>query len=135
LSSEASTGARHWPRLDDLSLPQGDIMDEPQAPIVTIRDVLDLLSALRASAVEFQEHIDIYFSSEQDWQRIKDRFVTFEERFLSLETRLSSVAPEPVWQEDELMYMINELRSIGQDFIEMRQEFLRALQEAPERVM
>ena len=40
---------------------QGDIMDEPQAPIVTIRDVLDLLSALRASAVEFQEHIDSYF--------------------------------------------------------------------------
>ena len=110
-------------------------MDEPQAPTVTIRDVLDLLAALRNSAVEFQEHIDIYFRSEQDWQRIKDRFATFEERFISLEARLSSVAPEPSWEEDELNYMISELRSIGQDFIEMRQEFLRALQEAPERVM
>jgi hypothetical protein len=110
-------------------------MDEQHAPIVTIRDVLDLISQLRTSAVEFQEHIDIYFRSEQDWQRIKDRFVTFEERFISLETRLSSVAPEPIWQEDELDYMIRELRSIGQDFIEMREEFLRALQEAPERIM
>ena len=108
-------------------------MDEEKAP--TIQDVLDLFSALRQSAVEFQEHIDIYFSSEQDWQRIKDRFVTFEERFISLEARLSSVAPEPIWQEDELDYMIRELRGIGQDFIEMRMEFLRALQEAPERVM
>jgi hypothetical protein len=114
---------------------QVDIMDEPHASNVTIRDVLDLLSQLRTSAVEFQQHIDIYFSSEQDWQRIKDRFVTFEERFISLEARLSGVAPEPSWQEDELTYMINELRSIGQDFTEMRQEFLRALQEAPERVM
>jgi hypothetical protein len=110
-------------------------MDEQHAPSVTIRDVLDLISQLRTSAVEFQEHIDIYFSSEQDWQRIKDRFVTFEERFISLEARLSSVAPEPIWQEDELDYMIRELRSIGQDFIEMREEFLRALQEAPERIM
>jgi len=110
-------------------------MDEEHAPNVTIRDVLDLISQLRTSAVEFQEHIDIYFSSEQDWQRIKDRFVTFEERFISLEARLSNVAPEPIWQEDELDYMIRELRSIGQDFIEMREEFLRALQEAPERVM
>jgi hypothetical protein len=108
-------------------------MDEEKAP--TIEDVLDLISALRQSAVEFQEHIDIYFSSEQDWQRIKDRFVTFEERFISLEARLSSVAPEPIWEEDELDYMIRELRGIGQDFIEMRMEFLRALQEAPERVM
>jgi hypothetical protein len=108
-------------------------MDEQKAP--TIQDVLDLIAALRQSAVEFQEHIDIYFSSEQDWQRIKDRFVTFEERFISLEARLSSVAPEPVWQEDELDYMIRELRGIGQDFVEMRLEFLRALQEAPERVM
>ena len=108
-------------------------MDEEKAP--TIQDVLDLIAALRQSAVEFQEHIDIYFSSEQDWQRIKDRFVTFEERFISLEARLSSVAPEPVWQEDELDYMIRELRGIGQDFVEMRLEFLRALQEAPERVM
>jgi len=114
---------------------QVDLMDEQHAPNVTIRDVLDLISQLRTSAVEFQEHIDIYFGSEQDWQRIKDRFVTFEERFLSLEARLSSVAPEPIWQEDELDYMIRELRSIGQDFIEMREEFLRALQEAPERVM
>lgn len=110
-------------------------MDEQQAPIVTIHDVLDLISRLRDSAIEFQEHIDIYFSSEQDWQRIKDRFVTFEERFVSLEARLASVAPEPIWQEDELDYMIRELRSIGQDFTEMREEFLRALQEAPERVM
>lgn len=110
-------------------------MDEQHAANVTIRDVLDLISQLRTSAVEFQEHIDIYFGAEQDWQRIKDRFVTFEERFLSLEARLSSVAPEPIWQEDELDYMIRELRSIGQDFIEMREEFLRALQEAPERVM
>jgi hypothetical protein len=110
-------------------------MEEQNAPIVTIRDVLDLISQLRSSAVEFQEHIDIYFSSEQDWQRIKDRFVTFEERFISLEARLSSVAPEPIWQEDELDYMVRELRSIGQDFIEMREEFLRALQEAPERIM
>jgi len=108
-------------------------MDEEKAP--TIQDVLDLIAALRESAVEFQEHIDIYFSSEQDWQRIKDRFVTFEERFISLEARLSSVAPEPIWQDDELDYMIRELRGIGQDFIEMRMEFLRALQEAPERVM
>ncbi|MFL6214412.1 MAG: hypothetical protein ACJ74J_11035 [Blastocatellia bacterium] len=108
-------------------------MDEEKAS--TIHDVLDLISALRQSAVEFQEHIDIYFSSEQDWQRIKDRFVTFEERFISLEARLSSVAPEPLWQDDELDYMIRELRGIGQDFIEMRMEFLRALQEAPERVM
>ena len=108
-------------------------MDEEKAP--TIQDVLNLISALRQSAVEFQEHIDIYFSSEQDWQRIKDRFVTFEERFISLEARLSSVAPEPIWQEDELDYMIRELRGIGQDFVEMRMEFLRALQEAPERVM
>ena len=108
-------------------------MDEENAP--NIQDVLDLISALRQSAVEFQEHIDIYFSSEQDWQRIKDRFVTFEERFISLEARLSSVAPEPLWQDDELDYMIRELRGIGQDFIEMRMEFLRALQEAPERVM
>ena len=108
-------------------------MDEEKAP--TIQDVLDLISALRQSAVEFQEHIDIYFSSEQDWQRIKDRFVTFEERFISLEARLSSVAPEPLWQDDELDYMIRELRGIGQDFVEMRMEFLRALQEAPERVM
>ena len=110
-------------------------MEEQNASNVTIRDVLDLISQLRTSAVEFQEHIDIYFRSEQDWQRIKDRFVTFEERFISLEARLSSVAPEPIWQEDELDYMIRELRSIGQDFIEMREEFLRALQEAPERVM
>jgi hypothetical protein len=110
-------------------------MDEQHAPSATIRDVLDLISRLRSSAVEFQEHIDIYFSSEQDWQRIKDRFVTFEERFISLEARLSSVAPEPIWQEDELDYMIRELRSIGEDFIEMREEFLRALQEAPERIM
>ena len=108
-------------------------MDGEKAP--TLQDVLDLISALRQSAVEFQEHIDIYFSSEQDWQRIKDRFVTFEERFISLEARLSSVAPEPIWQEDELDYMIRELRGIGQDFVEMRMEFLRALQEAPERVM
>ena len=108
-------------------------MDEEKAP--TIQDVLDLITELRQSAVEFQEHIDIYFSSEQDWQRIKDRFVTFEERFISLEARLSGVAPEPVWQEDELDYMIRELRGIGQDFVEMRLEFLRALQEAPERVM
>src|SRR5918911_703971 len=108
-------------------------MDEEKAP--TIQDVLDLIAALRESAVEFQEHIDIYFRSEEDWQKIKDRFVTFEERFTSLEARLSAVAPEPIWQEDELTYMINELRSIGEDFIEMRQEFLRALQEAPERVM
>jgi hypothetical protein len=114
---------------------QVDIMDEEQALAVTIRDVLDLLSELRTSAVEFQEQIDIYFRSEQDWQRIKDRFVTFEERFISLEARLSSVAPDPNWQEDELQYMISELRSIGQDFFEMRQEFLRALQEAPDRVM
>lgn len=110
-------------------------MDEQQAPSVTIHDVLDLISRLRDSAVEFQEHIDIYFSAEQDWQRIKDRFVTFEERFISLEARLSSVAPDPFWQEDELDYMIRELRSIGQDFTEMREEFLRALQEAPERIM
>jgi hypothetical protein len=110
-------------------------MEEQNASNVTIRDVLDLISQLRTSAVEFQEHIDIYFRSEQDWQRIKDRFVTFEERFISLEARLSSVAPEPIWQEDELDYMIRELRSIGQDFIEMREEFLRALQEAPERIM
>jgi hypothetical protein len=110
-------------------------MEEQNASTVTIRDVLDLISQLRTSAVEFQEHIDIYFRSEQDWQRIKDRFVTFEERFISLEARLSSVAPEPTWQEDELDYMIRELRSIGQDFIEMREEFLRALQEAPERIM
>jgi len=110
-------------------------MEEQNASTVTIRDVLDLISQLRTSAVEFQEHIDIYFRSEQDWQRIKDRFVTFEERFISLEARLSSVAPEPIWQEDELDYMIRELRSIGQDFIEMREEFLRALQEAPERIM
>jgi hypothetical protein len=108
-------------------------MAEEKAP--TIQDVLDLIAELRQSAVEFQEHIDIYFSSEQDWQRIKDRFVTFEERFISLEARLSSVAPEPLWQEDELDYMIRELRGIGQDFVEMRLEFLRALQEAPERVM
>ena len=108
-------------------------MYEEKAP--TIQDVLDLIAELRQSAVEFQEHIDIYFSSEQDWQRIKDRFVTFEERFISLEARLSSVAPEPLWQEEELDYMIRELRGIGQDFIEMRLEFLRALQEAPERVM
>jgi hypothetical protein len=110
-------------------------MDGEHAPNVTIRDVLDLISRLRTSAVEFQEHIDIYFRSEQDWQRIKDRFVTFEERFISLEARLSSVAPEPLWQEDELDYMIRELRGISQDFTEMREEFLRALQEAPERVM
>ncbi|MEN3332908.1 MAG: hypothetical protein V7641_2273 [Blastocatellia bacterium] len=110
-------------------------MEEQNAPAVTIHDVLDLISQLRSSAVEFQEHIDIYFRSEQDWQRIKDRFVTFEERFISLEARLSSVAPEPIWQEDELDYMIRELRSIGQDFIDMREEFLRALQEAPERIM
>jgi hypothetical protein len=108
-------------------------MYEEKAP--TIQDVLDLIAELRQSAVEFQEHIDIYFSSEQDWQRIKDRFVTFEERFISLEARLSSVAPEPLWQDEELDYMIRELRGIGQDFIEMRLEFLRALQEAPERVM
>ena len=110
-------------------------MDEQPASNVTIHDVLDLISQLRTSAVEFQEHIDIYFRSQQDWQRIKDRFVTFEERFTSLEARLSSVAPEPIWQEDELDYMIRELRSIDQDFVEMREEFLRALQEAPERVM
>ncbi len=110
-------------------------MDKASAPTVTIRDVLDLIAQLRSSAVEFREHIDIYFSAEQDWQRIKDRFVTFEERFISLEERLSSVAPEPIWQEDELDYMIRELRSIGEDFVEMREEFLRALQEAPERVM
>ena len=110
-------------------------MDEQQAPAVTIHDVLDLLSRLRSSAVEFQEHIDIYFGAQQDWQKIKDRFVTFEERFTSLEARLSSVAPEPIWQDDELDYMLTELRSIGEDFVEMREEFLRALQEAPERVM
>jgi hypothetical protein len=110
-------------------------MNEPNAPTVTIDDVLTLISQLRTSAVEFQEHIDIYFRTEQDWQRIKDRFVTFEERFTSLESRLSSVAPEPNWEEDELNYMIRELRSIGQDFVEMREEFLRALQEAPERIM
>ena len=110
-------------------------MDKASAPTVTIRDVLDLIAQLRGSAVEFREHIDIYFSTEQDWQRIKDRFVTFEERFISLEERLSSVAPEPTWQEEELDYMIRELRSIGEDFVEMREEFLRALQEAPERVM
>ena len=110
-------------------------MNEPNAPTVTIDDVLTLISQLRTSAVEFQEHIDIYFRTEQDWQRIKDRFVTFEERFTSLESRLSNVAPEPNWEEDELNYMIRELRSIGQDFVEMREEFLRALQEAPERIM
>ena len=110
-------------------------MDQSKAPDVSISDVLHLVSELRETALEFQEHIDVYFGAQTDWQRIRDRFVTFEERFVSLEARLSAFLPEPGWQEDELVFMMQELRSISQDFVDMRQEFLSALQESPDRVM
>jgi len=110
-------------------------MSEAVAANPTIRDVLDLLAQLRASAAEFQEHIDIYFAGVTDWQNVKARFATFESRFAALEVRLATAHPEPEWQAEELDYMLNELHEIRQDFTEMRAEFLRALQESPQRVM
>ena len=101
----------------------------------TIQDVLSLLGQLRYSAVEFQEHIDIYFANAEGWQNIKSRFALFEERFVSLEARLATVRPEPDWQDEELDYMLNELREVREDFVGMREEFLTALQESPQRVM
>ena len=110
-------------------------MTETDAPKPTIRDVLELLGQLRYSAVEFQQQIDIYFAEAEAWQNIKSRFALFEERFVSLETRLSTAHPEPDWQDDELSYMLDELREVREDFAGMRQEFLRALQESPQRIM
>lgn len=101
----------------------------------TIKDVLELLDQLRYSAVEFQQHIDIYFANAEGWQNIKSRFALFEERFVSLEARLSTAHPEPDWQEEELNYMLDELREVREDFAGMREEFLRALQESPQRIM
>jgi hypothetical protein len=101
----------------------------------TIQDVLELLSQLRSSAAEFQEHIDVYFANAEGWQNIKLRFASFEGRFVSLEMRLATARPEPDWQDEELNYMLNELREVGNDFVEMRQEFLKALQESPQRIM
>ncbi|HKP85392.1 MAG TPA: hypothetical protein VJZ26_04805 [Blastocatellia bacterium] len=101
----------------------------------TIQDVLELLNQLRYSAVEFQQQIDIYFADAEGWQNIKTRFALFEERFVSLETRLATAHPEPDWQDEELNYMLDELREVREDFAGMRQEFLRALQESPQRIM
>jgi len=109
-------------------------MTEDAVPKPTIQDVLELLGHLRISAAEFQEHIDVYFANAEGWQSIKSRFASFEARFVSLEVRLLTARPEPDWQDDELNYMLNELREVGDDFTEMRQEFLRALQEAPQRI-
>ena len=94
-----------------------------------------MLGQLRYSAVEFQQQIDIYFAGAEGWQSIKSRFALFEERFVSLETRLSTVRPAPDWQDDELNYMLDELREVREDFAGMRQEFLKALQESPQRIM
>jgi hypothetical protein len=110
-------------------------MTEDAAPKPTIRDVLELLCQLRYSAVEFQEQIDVYFADAEGWQSIKSRFASFEERFVSLELRLATARPEPDWQDDELSYMLNELQEVGDDFVDMRQEFLKALQESPQRIM
>jgi hypothetical protein len=101
----------------------------------TIQDVLELLGQLRRSAVEFQQQIDTYFAEAEGWQNIKSRFALFEERFVALEARLSVARPEPDWQDDELNYMLGELREVGDDFAGMREEFLRALQESPQRIM
>lgn len=109
-------------------------MTEDAAPKPTIHDVLALLSQLRNSAAEIQQQIDIYFADAEGWQGIKSRFASFEARFVSLEVRLATVRPEPDWQDDELDYMLNELHEVGADFTEMRQEFLKALQEAPQRI-
>jgi hypothetical protein len=116
---------------------QGSIeaMTENIAQKPTIQDVLNLLGQLRSSAVEFQEQIDIYFQNAEGWQNIKSRFALFEERFVSLETRLSTARPEPDWRDDELNYMLNELRDVSDDFVGMRQEFFKALQESPQRIM
>jgi hypothetical protein len=109
-------------------------MTENEAPKPTIQDVLELLGLLRTNAAEFQEQIDVYFANAEGWQSIRSRFASFEARFVSLEIRLATARPDPDWQDDELMYMLNELREVGDDFTQMRQEFLKALQEAPKRI-
>lgn len=109
-------------------------MTEDAAPKPTIHDVLALLIRLRNSAAEFQQQIDAYFADAEGWQGIKSRFASFEARFVSLEVRLTTVRPEPDWLDEELDYMLSELRDVGEDFTEMRQEFLKALQESPQRI-
>ncbi|MGA9774052.1 MAG: hypothetical protein WBV94_33785 [Blastocatellia bacterium] len=109
-------------------------MTEDEPPRPTIEDVLELLGLLRKSAAEFQEQIDVYFANAEGWQSIRSRFASFEARFVSLEIRLATAHPEPDWQDSELMYMLNELRDVGDDFTQMRQEFLKALQETPKRI-
>jgi hypothetical protein len=113
-----------------------DIMEPPENPALSMTDVLGLVSELRETALEFQDNIEIFFSARMDWQKIKGRFASYEERFRSLEARLSELIPDPSWNvETELSAMMTELRSISEAFGEMREEFLRALQESPDRVM
>ena len=109
-------------------------MTEDATSRPTLQDVLELLDQLRKSAAEFQRQIDAYFANAEGRDIIKSRFASFEARFVSLELRLTTVRPDPDWQDDELKYMMNELREIGDDFTEMGKEFLKALQEAPQRI-
>ena len=110
-------------------------MTEDAALKPTIKDVLELLGQLRHSAIDFQEQIDVYFPDAEGWQNIKARFALFEARFVSLEEKLLRAQPEPAWQEDELNYMLSELREVSQDFVGMREEFLKALHESPQWIM
>ena len=110
-------------------------MTEDAALKPTIQNVLELLGQLRQGAIEFQEQIDIYFPDAEGWQNIKARFALFEERFVSLEEKLLMVHPEPAWQEDELSYMLSELREVSEDFVGMREEFVSALHESQQWIM
>lgn len=109
-------------------------MSDEQVESRTIEDVLELLRRLRYSVSDFQESIDAFFGNNEDWQSIKSRLALFEARFASLEVRLSSV-PDVSWGDEEIDYMLKELREIGDDITGMRHTFIQMVEQASQRVM